>query len=151
MAGPAFHVYTNAPVIEREFIGLAVEAVPAATVVTREAIKQLKTRVVMRLHQSGSGKQYPGLPNPSSAAPEPPAFQSGALANSWGMEVYSDPFGVIGELFSDSEYAARQDLGFVGRDSLGRDYSQQPRPFVEPSLDEVAPGWSLALLNAAVH
>lgn len=34
------------------------------------------------------------------------------------------------------EYAARQEYGFSGEDSLGRSYNQPARPFLRPALDE---------------
>lgn len=33
------------------------------------------------------------------------------------------------------EYAARVELGFVGTDSLGRSYSQAPKPYLQPALE----------------
>ena len=44
-----------------------------------------------------------------------------------GMEV------IIG---TDVEYAARLEFGFMGADSLGRQYHQPARPYLRPAFDE---------------
>lgn len=36
---------------------------------------------------------------------------------------------------TDLEYAARQEFGFSGADSLGRHYHQPPHPYLRPALD----------------
>lgn len=41
--------------------------------------------------------------------------------------------GVVG---SNVEYARRYDMGFVGTDSLGRNYNQAPRPYLRVSLEK---------------
>lgn len=43
------------------------------------------------------------------------------------------PRAVIG---TNLEYAARQELGFSGQDSLGRIYSQAARPYLRPAFDQ---------------
>jgi hypothetical protein len=35
-----------------------------------------------------------------------------------------------------TEYGRRVELGFVGRDSLGRNYNQQPYPYFGPAVTE---------------
>lgn len=37
---------------------------------------------------------------------------------------------------TDVEYARRIEYGFSGKDSLGRNYNQSPRPYLRPALDE---------------
>jgi hypothetical protein len=37
---------------------------------------------------------------------------------------------------TDLEYAARIEYGFSGRDSLGRNYDQPPKPYLRPAFDE---------------
>ncbi len=37
---------------------------------------------------------------------------------------------------TDVPYAARQEFGFAGTDSLGRTYQQSARPYLRPALDE---------------
>ncbi|MCS3924406.1 HK97-gp10 family putative phage morphogenesis protein [Methanosalsum natronophilum] len=43
------------------------------------------------------------------------------------------------DIGSDVEYARRLELGFVGMDSIGRQYNQTPRAFLRPAIDENGP------------
>ena len=42
--------------------------------------------------------------------------------------------GLTGRVGSNVEYARRIELGFVGVDSLGRKFNQQPYPYLRPAL-----------------
>lgn len=44
---------------------------------------------------------------------------------------------VVGQIGANSAQAARLEYGFVGRDSLGRNYNQAPYPYFQPSVPEV--------------
>ncbi|MBU6429515.1 MAG: HK97 gp10 family phage protein [Cyanobacteria bacterium REEB65] len=46
-------------------------------------------------------------------------------------------------------YSRRLELGFDGKDSLGRVYHQEPRPYLEPAIAEVGPQLE-ALFTAAL-
>lgn len=41
---------------------------------------------------------------------------------------------------TDVVYAARQEFGFVGPDSLGRVYHQPPHPYLRPAIEQEAAG-----------
>jgi len=61
--------------------------------------------------------------------------RSGTLRRSWrtaaeGPAVFVGPTTV---------YARRIELGFKGRDKLGRKYNQGPKPYVKPAFDEARP------------
>lgn len=77
-----------------------------------------------------------------SAPGSPPNRQSGSLIQSIGSDVSRDAnevkgvYGVLkGQIGKGSpqEYARRLELGFVGRDSAGRNINQRPRPFIVPA------------------
>ena len=59
-----------------------------------------------------------------------PHVKSGRLRSSITHEVE----GTIGRVGSNVSYARRIELGFVGIDSLGRKYNQQPYPYLRPAL-----------------
>ena len=48
--------------------------------------------------------------------------------------IANSPFEV--QIGVDVPYAARLEYGFVGTDSLGRNYNQAPEPYLQPTLDE---------------
>lgn len=83
-----------------------------------------------------TGKVYrvPGTRNKSytSSAPgEAPAVQLGNLISSITHELKVDtPDEIIAQVGTIMEYAKRLEFGFVGVDSLGRQYNQAPRPFM---------------------
>jgi len=59
-----------------------------------------------------------------------PHVKSGRLRSSITHEVE----GLTGRVGSNVEYARRIELGFVGVDSLGRKFNQQPYPYLRPAL-----------------
>lgn len=50
------------------------------------------------------------------------------------------------EVGTNRPQAARLEFGFVGRDSLGRHYSQPPYPHFGPAVTEIEPKFKAALL-----
>lgn len=76
-----------------------------------------------------------------SPAGSPPRKGIGELQRSIVRVVKRGSRDVRGFIGSTSKKARRLELGFVGKDSLGRTYDQQPRPFLRPafhqSLDRV--------------
>lgn len=50
---------------------------------------------------------------------------------------------------TDRAQAARLEYGFVGPDSLGRVYDQQPYPHMGPAYDEIAPVFEAAMAKVA--
>lgn len=73
-----------------------------------------------------------------SASGEPPRTVTGALRSNIDFVVESDPGevrGFVGVRRGPADaYARRLELGFVGRDSLGRFYQQEPRPYLRPAV-----------------
>jgi hypothetical protein len=71
--------------------------------------------------------------NPSSPG-EPPRKVSGRLFNSIFAKVLRNGSQVIGVVGTNVKYARRLELGFVGKDALGRVFRQLPRPFIRPAF-----------------
>jgi hypothetical protein len=70
----------------------------------------------------------PGFGIPSKPG-QPPHLQSGAYRKSIQALVHrTDLNSIVGRVGSNSPYARRLEKGFVGRDKLGRNYNQAPRP-----------------------
>lgn len=63
-----------------------------------------------------------------------PNVITGAYRNSWRAETRSLRYGAICTLGTDLPYGRRLEFGFVGTDSLGRNYNQPPFPHVQPAL-----------------
>ena len=83
---------------------------------------------------SHSGIQYGG--HRASAAGETPAVDTGVLVNSISTWVDSQNAEQITMgIGSGVVYAARLEFGFMETDSLGRNYNQQPRPYMRPAVD----------------
>jgi hypothetical protein len=92
-----------------------------ACAVVQGAIKTL-------LNRGGGSHHVPSDPG------EPPHKQSGRLYGSIFFSVNRKDNQVTGVIYSNDPKARRLELGFVGRDSLGRTYDQKPRPFMRPGL-----------------
>jgi len=72
-----------------------------------------------------------------NSAKEKAPWKTGNLSRSIHHQIGSDgPGRVAATVGTDVVYAARQEFGFVGADSLGRVYNQAARPYLRPALDE---------------
>ena len=83
---------------------------------------------------SHSGEMYNG--HRASAPGETPAVDTGVLVNSistWTEKQSRDE--ITMGIGSGIIYAARLEFGFMEIDSLGRQYNQQPRPYMRPAVD----------------
>jgi hypothetical protein len=72
-----------------------------------------------------------------SAPGEPPFMQSGNLSENIRVERAVSDGNIVRGRFGVRDnipYARRLELGYYGVDSLGRNYSQAPRPFLRPAL-----------------
>jgi hypothetical protein len=76
---------------------------------------------------------------PASSPGEPPHLRSGDYQASVVSVVAASVSGksITGRVGSDSPYARRLEFGFVGVDSLGRNYNQAPRPHLRPALERM--------------
>jgi len=62
---------------------------------------------------------------------------TGAYRNSWSTKAVSTGTSIIVVVGTNAPQARRLEYGFVGADSLGRNYSQAAQPHVEPALVEM--------------
>ncbi|QLJ06738.1 HK97 gp10 family phage protein (plasmid) [Streptomyces sp. NEAU-sy36] len=63
-----------------------------------------------------------------------PNVITGAYRNSWRAETRTLRSGAVCTIGTDLPYGRRLEFGFVGMDSLGRNYNQPPFPHVQPAL-----------------
>lgn len=90
----------------------------------RDVLRGIDAGVQQKLTGTRSGRQYPGLPNRSSAPGEPPATQTGRLKTSRTIRLR----GLRGEIIFDAGYAGYLESGTR---------NMEPRPFVRPVLNEL--------------
>lgn len=84
-----------------------------------------------RQRSSVSGKMYSFGSDPG----QPPFKQTGRLFNSIFGKVIREGSQVLGVVGTNVVYGRRLELGFVGKDSAGRQYNQAPRPFIRPAFE----------------
>lgn len=75
----------------------------------------------------------PGGKNPSAPG-EPPRKVTARLFNSIFGKVIRNGSQILGVVGTNVVYGRRLELGFAGKDSLGRAYNQAPRPFIRPAF-----------------
>lgn len=63
-------------------------------------------------------------------------YKTGTLRRSIHTEVEAGEGKAEASVGTDVIYAARLEFGFEGKDKLGREYHQPPRPYLRPALDE---------------
>lgn len=78
-----------------------------------------------------------------------PEEVTGDYIDSFYYEVVDDVETASVYAGTDEPYAMRLEYGFVGIDSLGRDYHQPPFPHWGPAADEVEPMYEESLIQMA--
>lgn len=100
----------------------------------RSVAARLAAFVVESFGPSNQGGKNPSRPG------SPPNVGTSMLRSSITHGVDTDGKDIVGfygvRKGPASAYAKRLELGFVGRDSKGRNYNQQPRPFLRPALEK---------------
>lgn len=106
---------------------------------TAQQVARGVTQAVIFLE--GEARQLVSEPGPEPSAPgEPPHRQKGNLRADISFEAATIDGatirGAVGVVEGSiaAAYARRLELGFVGIDSLGRHYHQEPRPFLRPAV-----------------
>lgn len=84
----------------------------------------------------------------ASGRPGPNA-PTGDYRGSWNALPVAEATGVSWSVGTDRAQAARLEYGFVGPDSLGRVFHQDPLPHMGPAYDEIAPVFEAAMAKAA--
>lgn len=84
----------------------------------------------------------------ASGRPGPRAI-TGDYRRSWGLEVRTEGGKVTGEVGTNEPQARRLEMGFVGTDSLHREYHQPPYPHAGPALDRYETSFDQAAAEVA--
>lgn len=101
------------------------------------ATEYMRNKLIEKVNTVGDGRMYK-VPNTNqshqaSSPGDPPAVLFGQLKGSFQTR-YSDEgnlhLGYVGPV--GVPYAKRLEFGFFGPDSIGREYEQEPRPYMEP-------------------
>jgi len=87
------------------------------------------------------------VPSPSPGG-HAPASISGDLKRSIDHEMH--PTKLEGRVGTNLDYSRRLELGFSGTDSLGRKYTQAPRPYLRPALHKSEAAITL-MFRKAIH
>jgi hypothetical protein len=116
----------------------------AGAVLERTKAQLAENMEIAVTYLEGEAKQLVSVPGDGhghdpSAPGEPPHRQLGNLRADIGHEVRVEDdkvIGAIGVIANEpaAAYARRLELGFFGRDSLGRNYNEEARPFLRPTV-----------------
>lgn len=94
----------------------------------QEAVVLIQTDIKISLNVGNPGGKTPSAPG------QPPRKVTARLFNSIFGKVVREGSQVIGVVGTNVVYGRRLELGFAGKDSLGRQYDQAPRPFIRPAF-----------------
>ena len=121
-----------------ELIALLDKGAAQTQVLMTAVVEKSAADVVALTQQNASGRPGPNAP-------------TGDYRGSWRVEEVSDadPTAVSRSAGTDRAQANRLEYGFVGTDSLGRTYDQQPYPHHGPAVDVVEPLFDLAMAKVA--
>lgn len=92
----------------------------------RAAVRKYARLLETRIKAKASGRPGPNAP-------------TGDYRRSWGTRLSGNASYTLGEVGTNAPQGRRLEFGFVGTDSLGRNYNQPPYPHVGPAVDEVEP------------
>lgn len=129
-------------VADLELLGSA--AIVKAGTITRHFGQMLLTKVRANT-QSATHK--PGRPHIGGYQGEGPNKATANYQRSWGLEMLYGGIGPEAHVGTNAPQARRLEQGFIGQDSLGRNYHQLPLPHAGPALDEIAPEFAAALVE----
>ncbi len=104
---------------------------------TRRTVRKHTQLLHTRVLAKASGRPGPNAP-------------TGDYRRSWGTGYIDGPGVYSGVVGTNAVQGRRLELGFVGTDSLGRDYDQPPYPHAGPAVQEIEPGF-VADLRAIVE
>lgn len=127
--GTAKVVWHTQAVMNKTNIVLRRNMERAALFVVGVVIRSISTGQPVKRTRGGWLK---GL-NPSQPG-QPPHVLMGRLRQSITHRVIAIGTGFAALVGSPIVYARRLELGFVGRDSLGRNVNQAPRPYLRPAV-----------------
>lgn len=84
------------------------------------------------------------------SGPPGPRLITGDYVRSWNTRMEALPGAVAATVGTNRPQARRLEYGFLGVDSLNREYNQPPYPHAGPALDEVAPLF-VAAIGGIIH
>lgn len=94
-----------------------------------EAVVVVQTDIKVSLNIGNPGGKTPSAPG------EPPRKVTARLFNSIFGKVIRQGSQILGVVGTNVIYGRRLELGFVGKDSAGRQINQAPRPFIRPAFE----------------
>lgn len=123
---------------------------------TSQLSKQLESRInVFSRNILAETKRNVSRPNPTKKNPskvgEYPKKVSGDFQKSLKRDVFKEGDSVGASFYSDDIKARRLELGFFGRDSLGRLYAQGPRPTFARMLANLRSRFFKALMRGGLR
>jgi hypothetical protein len=80
-----------------------------------------------------------------AAGPPGPRIITGDYNRSISLQMSGNAFVSTATVGTNKPQGRRLEFGFVGQDSLGRNYNQPPYPHFRPAMDEIRPGFIAAL------
>ena len=105
---------------------------PAARARTRAITRHHAMLLRVRIQKNASGRPGPNV-------------VTGQYRASWDVKVNVAGGRVSTVVFTDAPQPRRLEYGFVGVDSLGRQYRQPPYPHIEPAFRQTEPAFLQAL------
>ncbi|WP_164835787.1 HK97 gp10 family phage protein [Actinacidiphila soli] len=124
--------FSNGAEIAAQLQVRAAEVLPSAVSVVRHYAMLMETQI----KANASGRPGPNAP-------------TGDYRRSWTHEVHVGGDAVTAIVGTNKPQALRLEFGYVGTDSLGRVYDQQPYAHVGPAVERVGPQFVAALGRVA--
>ena len=93
-----------------------------------QAVAVVQRDIKISLNVGNPGGKSPSAPG------QPPRKVTARLFNSIFGTVIRNESQILGVVGTNVIYGRRLELGFAGKDSLGRQYNQAPRPFIRPAF-----------------
>lgn len=110
-----------------------------------------KTQALMAVVVEKTAVDMVGLVQRNASGRPGPNAPTGDYRSSWGVEDINDadPTAVSRSAGTNRTQARRLEYGFVGPDSLGRVFDQQPYPHMGPAADVIEPVFHAAMARVA--
>ena len=106
----------------------------------------VQTQVLMAAVVEKTAVDLAALTQQNASGRPGPNAPTGDYRGSWRVEPVRDGADEVSRsVGTDRPQARRLEYGFVGADSLGRVYDQQPYPHHGPALDVIEPQWHAAM------
>lgn len=104
---------------------------------TKVVVRKYGALLQTRIQANASGRPGPNAP-------------TGDYRRSWNTRYTSGPGVEMASVGTNAPQGRRLEYGFVGRDSLGRNYNQPPYPHVGPAVQVIEPQFVKELADKVV-